>query len=977
MPITKKQTIAAAAVVIMLAAYAIIGFYLLPELVRRQLPILLAEKTGQKVQLQAVRLNPFSFDLELDGFSLSESDGELFGFEHFIVHFNAYTSLRQQALVFNNIALHKPIINIKRLADGHFNFSRLLPNQQTKTSEDRQNSQMLPLTIQNLAITEGHFDWLDEASGQPQHETVLPLNLSVINLSTQNIPAGTFDLTFSLASGGHLQWQGELNLNTLSSKGHIRLEQLDLAKVWRLFFQKLLPVDIATGNLSLQSEYQAGFAENKPQLLINNADIEIKKLEITEKAQKDPLLSFPAITIRGISANLDKHEVNLTELVSSDAQIKANLLQDGRLNYQVLFAKQAPEAEAEPAPQSSPTVAKPGWQIGLQELVLHNYQLQFIDQTQVNPQPMKLSSINFNLRKFSTQNVERLPVQFSALFNEVGKLNITGDIGLAPLNAALTIDIKNIKLKNFHSYLDDYLALEWIDGDFNTLGNLQVQLADKLQLNFKGDANFANLLTRDKVKHKDFLKWADLQLQQINVDLAKQLFTLDTVLFDRPYLRVNIKKDRSTNISDIPVVQPAKPAAAAKTDQNKTDKMQIEPTVEIGKIAIKDGHSDFADNSLILPFVADMTDLNGEAQGFSLNQNSNIKLTLAGKVYNIALVTIKGDYQLKSGDSNIGLKFTHLPLPLITPYMADFAGYKIEKGQMALDLQYQIKQGQLEAQNKIFIDQLTLGEQVDNPKASSLPLNLAIALLKDADGKINLDFPITGSLNDPQFSIGSLIADVLSNLVEKLVESPFKALGGLLSESDSDYSSISFAAGKAELKPEETAKLDTLGKALQNKAELMLDIKGVASQSLDWPELRFEAVVEILKKMKSGELRDKGEKIRSEYITLSDDEYKRLLAKFFKEVFPQEIDTGLLGAPRIKAQPDADFYTIARQKLELIMPPDPQRLNDLAIARANAISSYLSEKTGLDLNRIYLLAPELDTDGSKGSLSILSLNTRH
>jgi hypothetical protein len=151
----------------------------------------------------------------------------------------------------------------------------------------------------------------------------------------------------------------------------------------------------------------------------------------------------------------------------------------------------------------------------------------------------------------------------------------------------------------------------------------------------------------------------------------------------------------------------------------------------------------------------------------------------------------------------------------------------------------------------------------------------------------------------------------------------------------------------------------------------------MAYQAEDWPVMRFDVLKDILKKMKSGELRDKGEKIRSEYIELSDDEYKRLLAKFFKEVFPQEIDHSLLGAPRIKTQPDTDFYVVARQKLEAIMQPEPQRLINLAVARANSISKYLIEKDHLDIDRIYILAPELGRDDAAGITSVLSLNVPH
>jgi outer membrane protein OmpA-like peptidoglycan-associated protein len=503
-----------------------------------------------------------------------------------------------------------------------------------------------------------------------------------------------------------------------------------------------------------------------------------------------------------------------------------------------------------------------------------------------------------------------------------------------------------------------------VDGELNSRGNLEINSGENLQLNFNGDANLANLITRDKIKNKDLLKWSDLQLQKINFDLGKQTLNLEKVIFEQPYLRLTIKKDGNTNISELIIPQP----------KTSGDTESAPMRVNIDKIELKQGHSDFADYSLILPFVTEIKALNGSINSISSEQEKPAKLSLQGKVFDLALVDIKGDYQLKNGDSDITLSFTHMPLPLITPYMAEFAGYTIEKGQMALDLKYTIKKGELQAQNKIYIDQLALGDHVINPNASSLPIHLAIALLKDSSGKINLDFPVSGSLNDPHFSVESFIADVLSNMITKVAASPFTALGSLLDQ-DRDYSAVKFKPGSSDLSPEETNKLDQLGKALNTKAELNIEIKGVSYQNQDWSAIRFDSILEILRKMKSGELRDQGQKIRSEYIELSESEYKRLIVKFFKEVFPLEpVEMSLFGTPKLKSQPDADFYVLARQKLESAMPPEPQRLNDLAVSRANNIAKYLIEKCQVNRDSIYILATELNTAENHEIMSVLSLN---
>ncbi|MGZ5000406.1 MAG: DUF748 domain-containing protein [Methylomonas sp.] len=981
MAISRKAKIIAAVLTGAVALYALVGFFLLPMLARAKLPMLLADKTGQQAQLQTVHFNPFTFVLELDGFSLVTPDAKaLLAFDAFAVDVNLWASLTKQAVVLDSVLLRKPSVNIERRRDGTINLGQISPKD-SRTSEDKKDNGSVPLVIHRLALEEGQAVWQDVITGETQTETLSSINLSFNELTTKAGGTAAFQLALGVASGGHLQWQGDLTLAPLASKGAIGIEEVVLPKVWRLFLQSIIPVEIADGRLSVQTEYDAALRDSGLALAIHHGAIDVKQLEITEKGKPDALLAIPSIALRDIVADLNKQQVSIGSLISEGARIKSWLQADGRINYQALFAKQneavpAPAPAPAPSPSPSPATdaASPSWQISLEEFALTNYQVRFTDQTQPKPVEVLLTGLDLKLQKFSNRPGEKLPLQLATLINNTGKLNVGGDIVLEPFSADLRVESKAIDLKPYQSYLENYLRLDLVNGEFGGSGQLKLALADQLQLNFHGDANLANLITRDKVKNKDFLKWSDLQLQQIDIDLAKQDYKVDKVLFDEPYVRFVIKEDKTTNINEIVVSQSGKQASAEKpASKGDAEKPKTEPVISIGKVEVKDGKSDFADYSLILPFLAEMNALNGEVDGFSSREDAPVKMGLKGKVYDLALVSIKGLYQLKNGDSDIVLNFTHMPLPLITPYMAEFAGYRIEKGQMALDLKYKIKNGRLEAQNKVFIDQLTLGEKVENPHAKSLPLHLAVALLKDANGKINLDFPITGSLEDPQFSIGSLISDVLTNLVMKAVKSPFKALGALLDDKQ-DFSTVSFAAGSSALAPEEVAKLDQLGKALESKPELVLEVKGMAYQSQDWPVMRFDALKDILKKMKSGELRDKGQNIRSEYIELSDDDYKRLLEKFFQEVFPGEMDYSLLRKPRIKALPDADFYDEARRRLEAKMQPEPQRLNSLAMARANAISKYLVEKVGVDRGRVYILAPELDPPNTSGIVSVLSLN---
>lgn len=971
----KKLLIVVGVLAGLVGLYAGCGFYLLPHLAREQLPVFLSELSGQSVQLQDAHFDPFELTADLHGFMLSTTaDKPVLSFAKLAVDIDVIESLKQKTLILASVELLKPVVNIERNPKGNFNFEAIKDQfvQAEPESKPETDNSMPLVQISRVSLEQGQIHWQDAVSGQEVSETLDALTVSVTDFTTRPDAEIAVAMGFSFASGGVLDWQGTINLSGLGSKGHFKLDDLKLRKVWSMYLQELMPLEITDGLLTLQADYDFNANDkNEFAVIIDQASLELKQLELTEKNNSDHLIKVPVISAKGVEFDLQTQKIRIASLNSRDADIKAWLQSNGQINYQALFGAEAETTQQQPAAEEQTGTP---WQFDLDQVSLNNYQLEFTDKTIPKPTPIVLSGLNLQLTGYRTQDASKLPLKFETRINQNGSLKLDGDLSLTPFSANLALDLKAIKLKTFQTYLDPYLKLDLVDGEINTRGNLQLISSEELGVNYQGDATIENLVTRDKVKNQDFVKWSSLELKQMVLDVPKQDFKFAGVTFNQPYVRFMIKKDGTNNFNDIVVTH----ATAAKTKPvsekiAKTDKTP-QVVITIGKVEFNNGQSDFADYSLILPFVVKMNDLNGEIDGFISNSDATTKLKLQGKVHDLAPVKISGNYDFNNGDSDIVLKFSHLPLPLITPYMAEFAGYTIEKGQMTLDLKYTIQHGQLSAQNKIFIDQLQLGEKVENPKAVSMPLELGIALLKDSDGKINLDFPITGSLEDPQFSVGSLVTDVFVNLITKAVTSPFKALASLF-DSDADLSTVSFAAGGNELTADEHTKLDQIATALAAKPELVLEVKGMAYENQDWPVMRFDAVKEILKKMKSGELRDKGQKILSDYIELSDEEYKRLLAKFYSEVFPANIEYSLLGTPRIKSKPDADFYALAREQLEGIMQPEPQRLNDLAVSRANRIAKYLTEQAGVDRSRIYILATELKPeDQQQGINSLLSLN---
>ena len=545
------------------------------------------------------------------------------------------------------------------------------------------------------------------------------------------------------------------------------------------------------------------------------------------------------------------------------------------------------------------------------------------------------------------------------------------------MSSEIQLDIGNIAIKDFQPYFDKFARLDVISGLFNVNAKISVlQETDKpLGVNVQGSSFINNLVTRDQISNKDFLNWKQLSLNDIAIDLAAKRYTIDTVKIEEPYTRVLIRKDKTTNVSDLLIQTAEESPSGVKQEtivkkETIDKKEQVKPYFKIGKIEVVGGESDFSDLSLILPFIVHIDQLKGTVKGVSSEKNTVTNVVLAGRVGGLSPVNINGKINPDKGDSELSLDFTSMSLPLATPYMAEFAGRKIEKGNMSLKLKYKIVRNQLSASNEILIDQLVLGEEVEHENAVSLPLDFAIALLEDGDGKIVLDVPITGDLENPEFSVAAIVADALINVITKVIASPFNAIASLAG-SDEDISKVVFASGNAVLSDKQEKKLDELAEALSNRPRLKLEIKGAAFSQYDWPYLQAEALDRQLLQIRVDELNQENKKkVSPQDLTLTQDEYDRLLADLFIQKFPQLAEKSIFGTPRLIDPEMGGFYQIAKTRLAAEIPPEPLQLQKLAKARSKVIAKYLVEK-GFEIERIFILDVDVDPKDDNDTIATI------
>jgi len=946
--------------------YALLGFWVLPKVLSSQIPLLAKEKLNRDLQFDELSFNPFSLELEIKGFKVKKIGvNSFFNFQRTYINVAVLQSIKNLTLTIDNIQLEKPNIFVIRDNEGTFNFSDLLillaadnENQQPESSGN------FPVTIIKMAIVDGKLSWRDDFYSHAQKEDVYPINLQIENFTTAPNKQSHLEISMSNLSGGELEWKGSVELFPFKSEGYIKLDKVGFHRIWELFLQDDAKFNLLNGTETFEANYTLSDTASGMQLLLNNAQLGIHNFQLTALNDDQPLMAIPSFSISGVAVNLLKKDIVITEISAKDAYFKAWLNAEGVINYQALFAS---EVEKEPAIQQASTEVEKPWNVSVKKVALNNFTLELSDQRLQKAVHLNLTAVDFKLSDVSTNLSSQIPFELQLTVNKSGYLKLQGQTTPEPFSTNVKIDARDVAINDFQPYIDQFVRLNIISGMLNM--NFDVALnqseKDSMAITFQGDGDITDFVSRKKVAKKDFARWKKLSLKNMNMDLAAGKYEIDTVILEKPYSRISIRKDGSLNVANLVIQTQKKQDKEVEKDQ-AVKQSKIEPSFKINQFELIDGESDFSDLSMVLPFTTHINQLNGSIRDISSHKNSEIHIALAGRAHDLSPVDIKGKISPQLGNSEFRLDFKHMPLPLMTPYMAEFAGREIEKGNMSLSLNYEIKNDQLIASNHLLIDQLSLGEEIDSPYAMDLPLDLAIALLEDNEGKISIEMPLEGNLNDPQFSVAGIIVDTFVNMITKVVTSPFRAIASLIGD-DEDLSQITFSSGKMVLNDAQKTKLDDLAEALILRDQLILEIKGAAYTEFDWPELQVEALDKQILKIHTKQLNIKNDnKQPASEVVVSDDQYKDLLADLFIQKFPQLADRSIIGTPYLLeakqggAQKD-DFYIVAKEKLSVIIPPNPQRLRQLASARAKAIAQYLDEKN-ISLGRVYLLKVDVDPE---------------
>jgi uncharacterized protein involved in outer membrane biogenesis len=924
------------------------------------------------------------------------------------------------AIHVSSIALDRPRLSLGRGADG-----RLLwpaPLAVGKPGHDAKSTPAAPvpgpksLQLDSIKIAGGEIDWQDAALAAPltlrfDQLAVSTSAITIPDLAKPGAALGKARIEARLDAAAPLsaKLSAEINLDGPRGSADVSIQDLSLPRYAALAGPGLR-AKLESGRLDANAKLNWDSAA--PSWSMTDGLVTLSDLKLSHANQTPATIG--KLTIREISADPVARHLELGSLVLERSNLSVRRASNGRFNLQDWYVPPA-AGSAVALNDRSATAASAPWTLLAKSVEIDRLGLDYADS--LIDRERRLPRLTLNAKASSVTLDPSKPASFdaTATFVDGARLSARGTVRPVPLDVDAQVQVRRASLAYVDPYVEPYLNLTIARGQVWSTGRLQLSSTpggELSRIGFDGEVSFNDFSALDKVSSDDFMRWSALVTPKVKVDWrparpGDSLIEVGDVAIVDFYARVILSSAGRLNLSDIVVdhkldaapislttAQPdlnkpadaagaagapgsaAPPSAAPATrtiDKTPASAAPVspQPTLRIGTIRIGGGNINFTDNFIKPNYTANLTQLNGSIDALASDRSEPSEVSVSGRVDDDAPLEITGNFHPLPPNRLIDLRgvASGFDLPKISPYSGRWAGYSIEKGKLSADVRYRIHGDKLQATNKLVINQLTFGPKVDSPSASKLPVLLAVSLLKDRNGNIDLDIPISGSLSDPQFSVGSLICQVIGNLIVKVVTSPFSFLASLGNgPAANDISYIEFAPGTSTLDEDDRNRLDALAKGLTDRPGVSLEIAGYGDEAGDRIGMQQARLEHTLRALKFAELRraNRSAELPSiDAITIDPSERPALLERAWRNA---KLNGSMFSKP-----PSPEALEAQLLEHEAVTPADVKQVAQL---RAQAARDYLRDRKAISHDRLYLMAPRLPGPDDKLPASRVSFEVK-
>lgn len=822
-------------------AYALFGFFGVPWIIRLQLPRLARTYLHREASLRAAAFNPFSFRAQLDGFELKDRDASpLAAFDELVVDFQLSSAYRR-AWTFRQIRLVRPKVVARIGSDGRPTAADLF---ESKPEPDKPKKEFkLPrVLIRDLTIDSGTFELRDQTTAPPFDSTWEPLSLRIGDFTTIPAKSGDGVLTVGIEGRGEARWSGHMSIEPLRFEGKLDLAFRTLDRVWQ-YAGRAYPILVTTGETHVSVPY---LFEKRPdgvmRLDVHDVAFDTSGVGVRPRDAKEDWARFGRIELSGGRVLWPERtaEVAQVRIVEPSAHVWRS--EDGHVNWLDLFDR-IKETLASSSAKSAGDA--PPWKATCHVVDVVKGAVDVEDRAVTPSAKLVVSELESHVENVTSEPSSALTTKLSAKVNGSATTTTTGTVVIRPPAVDVDVEFAGFDIKALQPYLAQYVNAQLQSGAASLRGKLSYRDGGKPIMTFDGRTALDGFSLAEPGGHP-VLSWDGVAVESIHLTLAPNQFKAKSIEIKKPFAQLLI--DRERKLEAMKLVKSRPPDADSPPKAEGASKSAVDAfPFEIASIRIHDAGVEYGDESLLLPFHTHVHDGEGSLTDLSSKSAAGSKLLFEGKVDEHGYAKTEGTLRVFDpfAASDLHVLFRNLEMTSLTPYTAEFAGYSIKEGRLDLAVDYQIHNRSLVGNHKVTATQLTLGDKVSGAK-TSLPLRLAVALLKDKDGKIDLDVPIEGSVDDPEFGYRKVIWSAFKTMVVNVTTAPFHFLGRLFGVKGEDLEIVSFEAGRSVLLPPEQEKLGKLVQAMTSRPGLVLEVGGRFDTDADGRALRQAKLDELI-----------------------------------------------------------------------------------------------------------------------------------
>jgi uncharacterized protein involved in outer membrane biogenesis len=851
-------------------------------------------------------------------------------------------------------------VKVKRNKKGQIDWLEYIKTNfpQTPTQEEQNPSTPWNVLVQNIKLEKIGVSFEDRGVAPKVNTKLNELNIYASNATLLGKEPMSYSINLRLNDKFQCHGSGKLVHNVLDLRTQLECKDFDLVH-YKPYIDTLAKKELKTYNLDLQKasvdltlHARVKSVDDAIVIFTNNTSVSLKNLKLAKRTTKEKIVAFREFKVSGIALDTEKKELVVANTSLDGFALNAKRYKDKTLNLLSLIEVKPLKKKTK---STKKTKEKP-YSVNLQKVLIDRAKVEFKDEALSPSVKSTIDKITLKASDIDLKAKTWLKYKLAMRINKKGKLYSSGKIRHTPLAQKGSFELKSISLKELTPYIQEYAYVNVDDGFISMKTKTHFRKSHtRPDLVVDGSFHLSKLYAVDSRDQGALLAFSKVDLKTFTLELAPNRFYTDEVDVGNFYIDVLIDKKKKMNFAKL--VKNAEQNASKEEVVSKDTNTTAQPAfpVKIVKVSITEGNVKFADLSIPIDFRTNIHNLNGTVFPVSNIAGETTIVDLSGEVDKYGSTKLSG--QVNASDpkefTNLSFNFKNLEMNSFSGYSASFAGHEIDGGKLYLDLGYKINDSQLHGENSIIIKQMKLGREIEDENVTKLPLGFVIALLEDSDGVIDIDMPVEGNLDEPDFKYGALIWRTIGGLITKAITSPFKFLGSMMGFDGDTLEYAEFEAGSDVILPTEREKLDNIAKMMIKRPKIDLAFTPAYDAEVDKQAMQLDKLIDIVVE-RSGIENKKDHKsamtidmLEDIYEDLRDDDALDKLQQKLQKEYPKEDEKYDRAYLLALSQLDASLQVVTQEELE-----------QLAQRRVDTLVHYLTTLKEIDAKRLLRLELE-------------------